>query len=225
MNATSLITLFTCAALLMLPAKQALSQGLGKQLVGHVFYGIMTMSEDAVKTEGLEPEEEDFDTFIFGADAQKSIYGDLFQYGFETGILFSIDSSVRNFRASSGSSGGTVALSVDVNSILIDYFAGGFLSFEPTRWFRFYLGAGPLIIWSSWSTKPEDSGDEETPSQSDAGFGVGGYARAEIDIFLTEKIGINAGVRLNETTLSLKNTVSEIDVEGWQYYGGLALHF
>ena len=47
-----------------------------------------------------------------------------FQYGFETGALFSIDSDVRNFAASSGSGGGTVAVSVDVNSFLIDYFDG-----------------------------------------------------------------------------------------------------
>jgi hypothetical protein len=58
-----------------------------------------------------------------------------------------------------------VTVSVDVNSILIDYFAGGFLSFEPAQWLRLNVGAGPLIIWSKWDSEPEASINEEVTSQ------------------------------------------------------------
>lgn len=93
---------------------------------------------------------------------------------------------------------------MDVNPLLFDYFAGGFFSFEPATWLRYSLGAGPMIIWSFWETEPEASTTEEVIVQSDSGFGLGIYARAGIDLFIIDKIGLNAGVRLNETTLSIE---------------------
>lgn len=220
MKTNYFLALFTSATFCLLSATQALSQELEKPLIGHVFYGLMTISNNTPETE-----EEDFEILVFGADAQKSLGGEMLKYGFETGALFSIDSSVRHLSASSGSEGGKVAVSVDVNSLLIDYFAGGFLSIEPVHWLRLFVGAGPLLIWSLWDSEPEESSSDEFTSQSDSGFGVGVYARAGIDLFFTKKIGITAGARVNETTLCLGDAPYEIDVEGWQYYAGMALRF
>ncbi len=86
--------------------------------------------------------------------------------------LFSIDSDVRHFSASSGSGGGEVAVSVEVNSFLIDYFAGGFLAVEPARWLRLNVDAGPLLIWSQWETEQESSTPDDVDHQSDSGFGA-----------------------------------------------------
>ena len=204
----------------LLSVANVLAQEAEAPLTGHVFYGKMNIAID-----DPDLEEDDFGIHIFGVDAQKPLGGGIFKYGFETGALFSIDSDVRNFAASSGSSGGKVAISVDVNSFLIDYFVGGYLSFEPAKWLRLNVGAGPLLIWSQWETEPDASTSDEVTYQSDSGLGVGVYARAGVDFFFTEKIGLNVGARINETTLSLNNTPCEVDVEGWQYYCGIAVHF
>jgi len=214
------LTLIICTAFWLLSMGNALSQEKKESLTGHVFYGTMSIANN-------NPDfgAGDFDIHIFGADAQKPIGGGTFKYGFETGMLFSLDSDVRTFSASSGSEGGRVAVSVDVNSLLFDYFAGGFLSFEPAGWLRLYVGAGPLLVWAKWDTEPGAATSEDIASQSDSGFGVGAYARAGLDLFFTEKIGLTIGARVNETTLSLKYEPGEIDVEGWQYYFGMAVRF
>lgn len=220
MKSKQWVTLIICAVCCLLSVENGLSQEVKAPLTGHVFYGRMNIAHN-----DPDLEEDDFDIPIFGVDAQKALGGGTFKYGFETGVLFSIDSDVRTFAASSGSGGGKVAVSVDVNSFLVDYFAGGYLSFEPAKWLRLNVGAGPLLIWSQWETEPEASTADEVTYQSDSGLGVGVYARAGLDLFFTEKVGLNIGARISETTLSLKNTTGEVDIEGWQYYCGIAVHF
>ncbi len=56
-------------------------------------------------------------------------------------------------------------------------------------------------------------------------FGVGLYARAGIDIFLSEQFGLNMGVRINKTTMRFEDEGGEVDIEGLQYYFGLAFRF
>ncbi len=181
MESKHLLALIICTALCLLSVGEGLSQEVNGSLIGHVFYGMMNIADNEP-----DPEADDFDVAIFGADAQKPLGGGTVTYGFETGALFSIDSDVRHFSASSGIGGGTAAVSVEVNSFLIDYFAGGFLAFEPARWLHLNVGAGPLLIWSQWETEPEASTADDVDHQSDSGFGVGVYARAGLDLFVTE---------------------------------------
>lgn len=54
---------------------------------------------------------------------------------------------------------------------------------------------------------------------------MGLYARAGVDILLTETFGINAGARVTETTLSFEDTSGEVDLEGWQYSVGMTFRF
>lgn len=204
----------------LLSVQNALPQKPSERFNGHIFYGQMSIANN-----NPSPGAGDVDIHIFGADAQKPIGGQCFKYGIETGMIFSIDSDVQSFFASSGSEGGTVAVSVDVNSFLIDYYAGGFVSFEPLKWLRLYVGAGPLIIWAKGESEPEASTSEAIASQSDSGLGVGAYARTGIALFVTEKIGLTLGARITATTLSLSYEPIQIDVEGRQYYFGMAVRF
>jgi hypothetical protein len=220
MNTRPWITLIICTAFCLLSADNVLSQETKELLTGHVFYGKMIIPNNDPDLEGG-----DYEVSIFGVDVQKPIGGRTFRYGIETGALLSLDSDVRRFRASSGSGGGKVAVSVDVNSFLIDYFFGAYLGFEPSKWLQLSVGAGPLLIWGKRETEPEASAPEEITSESESGFGAGLYARAGIDIYLTENFGLNVGVRINETTLSFEDTAGKVDIEGWQYYFGMAFHF
>ncbi len=214
------ITLIICIVICLVSVDNVLSQEAKELSTGHAFFGKMIIPNNDPDLEGG-----DYDIRILGADVQKPFGGETFKYGIETGALFSMDSDVRSFSASSGSGGGQVTVSVDVNSILFDYFFGGYLSFEPTKWLRLNLGAGPLLIYGMRETEPEASAPEDITSESESGFGAGLYARAGIDIFLTEKFGLNVGARISESTLSFEDTAGKVDVEGWQYYFGIAFHF
>jgi len=212
------LTIWLAASLIWVAAASA--QESGSSWTGHVVYGQMTIENDDTQVDG-----DDYDFTIFGVDAQKSYRQGWIQYGIEVGALFSIDSSLRQFSASSGGGGGTATISVDISSFLMDYFFGGYVSIEPAQWLRLYAGAGPLLIWGIRETESAESLPEPYTEMLESGLGVGGYGRVGIDILFTDWFGLDAGARVTKTTLSFDETAGEIDIEGVQYYGGLAFHF
>ena len=214
------ITLIICTVTCLLSADNVLSQEANELLTGHAYYGNMIIPNDDPDVKGG-----DYEVRFLGADAQKPFGGGTFKYGVETGAIFNLDSDVRSYSASSGGGGGQVTVSVDVNSLLFDYFFGGYLSFEPTKWLRLNVGAGPLLIFGMWETEPEASAPDDIFEESESGFGAGLYARAGIDIFLTERFGLHAGARISESSLSFEDTAGKVDVDGWQYYFGIAFRF
>ena len=205
---------------IVLSGSPALATDARDMMAGHAFYGKMNISNENTDVGGG-----DFVISVFGADGQKPLGGDYFRYGWETGIFFSIDSDTRTWAASGGGGGGTVAVAVDVNSIMIDYFLGGYLSIEPNEHFRLYAGAGPLIIWAQRETESEASIPEYTVSGTESDIGAGLYARAGLDIFFNDQFGVFAGARINETTLSFEDETGKVEIEGYQYYGGIAFRF
>ncbi len=217
------IVIVICMAVNLMSAAIASPQEPGKPdrtWTGHVVYGQMTIDNDDAQVDG-----DDYEFTIFGVDAQKSFRRGWIQYGVEVGALFSIDSSLRRFSASSGGGGGTAAISVDISSFLMDYFFGGYVSIEPVRWLRLYAGAGPLLIWGIRDAEPAEPLPEPYAEESESGLGVGGYGRVGVDILFTDWFGLGAGARVTKTTLSFDETVGDIDIEGVQYYGGLSFHF
>ena len=220
MNSQRWITLIICIALCLLSADHVLAQEKKETLTSHIFYGQMIIENSDRNLEGG-----DFDLNIFGFDVQQSLGKEKFKYGFEGGGFFSLDSEVRQFSASSGSGGGSASVSVDINSFLIDLFFGGYVGYRPVKWLQLNVGAGPLVIWGKRNSDPVATPYDETTSGSESEFGAGLYARAGIDIFFTENFGVNFGARITETTLSFENLVGKVDVEGYQYYLGLAYRF
>ncbi|MGD8702802.1 MAG: hypothetical protein PVH26_10225 [Desulfosarcina sp.] len=116
------------AAICMFSADVALSQEPTEPLTGHVFLGKMRIKNDDPQIDGG-----DYDITIFGVDAQKPYGEGAMNYGLETGALFSLDSDLRRFGASSGSGGGNVSVSVDIRSLLVDFYFGGYVALEPVR--------------------------------------------------------------------------------------------
>jgi len=208
-----LITLFMAGG--------ALAQEVAQPLSGHVLYGKMIIENDDADVAG-----DDYKLTIFGVGVQKPFNPGVFKVGLETGALFSLDSDLRRFSAASGSGGGTVDLSVDISSFLMDFFFGGYVAFEPAGWLRMYVGAGPLLIWGTREIETtETTGQLEVSEASESGLGAGGYIRAGIDILFSDYLGLTAGARITETTLSFDDAAGSIDIEGVQYYGGLAFRF
>jgi opacity protein-like surface antigen len=224
------LTLFAGSFFILIVSGEAISQEINADLVrdglvsddlvGHSYYGKMRIQNDDASVDGG-----DYEIDIFGLDVQKPLQPRTLQYGYETGAVVSLDSEVRRFRAASGSEGGMVAVSVEINSILVDYFFGGFIGFEPADWLRLYAGAGPLITWGSRETETEATDTEPARRETESGWGAGLYLRAGVDILFSDSFGIQAGTRVTETTLRLKDTSGEVDLEGWQYYLGLVFRF
>ena len=209
--------LIVCSGILLLSAGPCLSDEAHEKTYGHAVLGQMIISETA-----SELEEDTQSMTIFGAEAQRSYTNGIFELGMETGAVFSWDSSLRYFKASSGANGGTVAVAVTVDSFMMDYFLGGFVGLKPFEWLRFGVGAGPLLIWGTREIEPEDPAAGETTADSVAEFGGGLYARAFIDIYISRIFGVYAGARRAETTLSFEDATGTLDIDGWQYYVGLS---
>jgi len=167
----------------------------------------------------------DYNIPLLGVAAQKSLGGSMLQYGLETGGLFNWQSEVRSFSISNGGEGGSVAVSLDINAFLFDYFFGVYSSIEPVKWLRLYLGAGPLIIYGNRRTEhinPLTSGEE---SIYDSGLGFGGYIRGGLELIFSDQVIFSIGGRGIQTGLSLKNTSGEVDMDGWQYFGGMSIRY
>lgn len=74
--------LVICAANCLFSVGEALSQEAKEPMVGHVFYGRMTIENDDPQVDGG-----DYDINIFGVDVQKPLGRGIFKYGIETGAL------------------------------------------------------------------------------------------------------------------------------------------
>lgn len=212
------IALIFCTSIFLLPANFCFSEEANEKTIVHAFLGKMTIPETA-----SELEQDSQEITIFGAEAQRAYIGGFFELGMEAGGIFSWDSSLRYFKASSGENGGTVAISVTVDSFMMDYYFGGFVGLQPFEWLRFGVGAGPLLMWGMRTVEPEEPPDEENTAESIAEFGAGLYARAYIDIFISKVFGVYAGVRRVETTLSFEDATGTLDIDGWQYSVGLSV--
>ena len=167
----------------------------------------------------------DYNITLFGVAAQKPFYGEISQFGIETGALFNWKSETRAYAASGGGSWGTIAISTDINQFIFDYFFGGYISLQPIKWFRLYAGAGPLLIYGSRETEEKDPVTSQVETKSDSGFSAGVYGRGGIDIIITENFILGAGIRGTKTGLSFNDTIGHVDVEGWQYFGVISFRF
>ena len=182
------------------------------------------IGEMVISNNDLRVSDGDYNITLFGVAAQKPFYGEMTLVGIETGGLFNWKSETRAY-AASGGGGGTIAISADINQFLFDYFFGGYVSLQPLKWFRLYAGAGPLLIYGSREYEENDPNTFQTETKSDSGFSGGVYGRAGIDIIISENFILGANIRGIKTGLSFNDTVGNVDVEGWQYFGVISFRF
>ncbi len=185
-----------------------------------VMYGKMVVANDEGDVGGG-----DFNIPLFGAAVQKAFGGDFVHYGIETGGLFNWQNDIRSWHVSGGGSGGSAAVALDINGFIFDYFFGGYASVTPVPFLRLYLGGGPLLIYGYRKSENSDAQTSVKETTSDSGFGVGAYARAGLELILTDHVIFGAGVRGTRTSLALKDASGKVDIEGWQYFGGVSFRF
>lgn len=200
-------------------AVSAYAEEIKSPMILQFMVGEMVISNDDPRVS-----DDDYNFTLFGVAAQKPFYGEMTLVGIETGGLFNWKSETRAY-AASGGSGGTVAISADINQFIFDYFFGGYVSLQPFKWFRLYSGAGPLLIYGSREYEEKDPATSQVETKSDSGFSAGVYGRAGMDIIITENVILGASIRGINTGLSFDDTVGNVDVEGWQYFGVISFCF
>ncbi|MEW6672273.1 MAG: outer membrane beta-barrel protein [Thermodesulfobacteriota bacterium] len=183
--------------------------------------GEMVISNDDPQVSGG-----DYTITLFGAGAQQSFFGgNLAQAGIETGLLLNWKSETRDVSVSGGGGGGSLAVSVDINQFLFDYYFGAYGSIRPIKWLRLYVGAGPLLIYGQRETEETDPATAQVETKSESGFSAGVYGRGGIDFVFTENFMLGAGARATRTGLSFNDAAGKIEVEGWQYFGVMTFRF
>lgn len=165
------------------------------------------------------PDEKKHDLTFFGAAAQKPFYLEFLEYGFETGINFSMENDTDVLSASGGSSGGTVRVSIDNKMFFLDYFAGGYVAVHFANRVRLYAGAGPLLIFGMWE-REHDDGEYEDETESKLSAGI--YGRVGFEFRIVEPVSIGAGIRGISTGLKFDDSQRDIEVEGLQVFFGIS---
>jgi hypothetical protein len=185
-----------------------------------IMVGEMSIASNADRNKG-----HNFDIFLLGASAQKAYGGTLLNYGLEIGGLFHWQSDIRSYVIASDERGGTAAVSLESETFLFDYFFGVYASVDLAKWMRFYLGTGPLLIFGSRTTEDVNPLTEKKESAHDSGCGLGGYTRFGLEFIYTDQVIFSVGARHTWTNLSLEGATGKLDIEGWQYFGGLSFRY
>jgi hypothetical protein len=204
--------LIVLMAMGMLWASPAHSQDKDRPLYCQAIVSLMELEQDAP-----DLEEDSHDLTFFGVAAQKPFYGDRFEFGLETGGNFSMKNDTDVLYASVGSPGTTVAVDIDNDWFLFDYFGGGYVAANIARRIRLYAGAGPLLIYGSWSHEPEEN-DQDLDDETESHLSAGLYARAGLEVFIIDRVSLGGGVRAMATGLHFDDEAGEIDVEGAQMF-------
>ncbi len=186
----------------------------------HVVYGYMTLEKNDPDVSGG-----DYNQNLFGLTGQVPYGGSRAQYGLEYGALLSLQSETRSIVVTGGGSGGSINVSVDINAFLLDGFFGGYVSLQPLKWMRFYLGAGPLLIYGERTSESAEPAPEPYASTRESALGAGLYARGGVDIIFTDRFAIGAALRGTQTSLSFKEAGGKVDVEGWQYFIAMSFRY
>ena len=109
--------------------------------------------------------------------------------------------------------------------LVFDYFGGVYIGGRIAERLRLYAGCGPLIIYGSRQIKPEPYGPPEAEAETDAGISAGLYGRTGIELFITERFILGAGVRGMTSGLKLESTIGSTRMEGLQYLLSIAFKF
>jgi hypothetical protein len=186
----------------------------------HVMYGYMSLEKDDPDVSGG-----DYNQNLFGLTGQVPYGGSRVQYGLEYGALLSLQSDTRSIVVTGGGSGGSIHVSMDINAFLLDGFFGGFVSTRPLKWMRFYLGAGPLLIYGERTSESAESSAEPYSSTKESALGAGLYFRGGVDIIFSDRFAIGTSLRGTQTSLSFKKAGGNVDLEGWQYFIGMSFRY
>lgn len=164
---------------------------------------------DRIQLDGDSTIDDDATAPLFGGGALWKLAGERVDIGLEAMFNWGGNAEVVAF----SSTGAGLVVAVDANVTVFELYGGPFISMFIDRRLRLYASAGPQMEWVEYN---EFDPDLDTDVESTA-FGVGGYARAGIELLLDTGTLIGIGVRRSQATVDLPDGRGELDLEGTQY--------
>jgi len=152
---------------------------------------------------------------MLGFSALYSLAGQQSQIGIEAGGIF----GWRSRNTTIYSTGQQTSIRIETSLWMLDVSMGLYASHVLANRVRLFAGAGPLMLFASYSgQRDETNALNETTSvdTSENAFGVGGYARAGIEFRLPDNSFMGVCVRGISTDLDFDNTVDTSGLKGVQ---------
>lgn len=145
---------------------------------------------------------------LLGIAGQYRLTGDrAFEAGLDGALIFDWWSDSSSVTAVGG---GTAVVSRSARLFFTDISFGGYVATVIDGWLRLYAGAGPLMLFASGKF------GDETGSDSETGFGVGGYVRAGAEFSIDEDSFLGFGVRAMTSDVNFGGQIDDVDVDGVQ---------
>jgi hypothetical protein len=147
-------------------------------------------------------------TPLLGLAGQYRLTGDQsFEAGFDGALIFSWWDARSETLATGG---GTAVIVISREILFTDLSFGGFVATVLGDWLRVYAGAGPLMLFANG-----EFGDENG-SESESGFGLGGYVRAGAELRIDENSFLGFGGRAVWSEVDFGGTAEDLDADSIQ---------
>ncbi|MDI1302589.1 MAG: hypothetical protein PSX71_11845 [bacterium] len=171
-----------------------------------------------------------------GGIAQVIMRDDVAGYGWEGGAFVSWINDYASYYARSDGNGGQLNVRLDNAFWSLETFAGLYADYQPMNRLRFYVSGGPLLVYGVAETEKPAGSPPAPPSgsgsvividvsNSDTDLSAGWYARAGLELRLTEDLWAGLNVRHLNTRLNLSDSIGKLDLDGNQYLFSLTQRF
>lgn len=188
------------------------------------WFGITHLDEedqDIVKTSTFDATvstRSDFSAMpLLGMAIHTPMQGDVFSAGAEGGLA--LDWWYDTETARNGA--GVKILETRTELGIIEFFVGGYMSADLGDAARIYAGAGPMVMLGILDSDIEETNPalpvRYEDDESDAAIGAGLYARAGLELFVSESCLVGLGVRKIEADLDFGRSTGKIDYDGVQF--------
>lgn len=176
------------------------------------------------------------DVPYIGGVSQVILKDDVVGYGWEGGAFVSWINDYASYYARSDGNGGQLIVRLDNALWSLETFAGLYADYQLMGRLRFYVSGGSLLVYGvAEMDKPAGSPPASASgsgsvividvSHSDTDLSAGWYARAGLELRLTEDMWAGLNVRHLNTRLNLSDSIGKIDLDGNQYLFSLTQRF
>ena len=215
--------------LLLSTTLPAFGAGVKEPMYMQVLLGQLELDDSSVTItrEDVDLAGELDDIPYLGAAAQVILKEGIVGYGWEGGGFVSWINEDVNYAGYSGPEGTRVAIAVDNAFWSFETFMGLYVDLKPMDRLRLYVSGGPLALYARAETENSEEEPVVTPhngtvvvtndDRSDNDFTFGLYARAGIELRLTEKTWAGFNVRHMQADVNLSDSIGEFAIDGNLY--------
>lgn len=185
-------------------------------MLGAARYSSMNLADQSTTDPSVETESEITWMPTIGIYGGVPLTHKAITFGLEGGALVAWKSDTVT---AYGGSGNGIRVHTKNELYLVDLSGGPYLSTPLGQHARFYIGAGPLLMYGQ-NNMHSDEYQDDTPTVSDhdtsSAYGGGVYARTGIELKLGDGYWMGLGIRAFSSRLDFDTAADKTDVKGAQ---------